>query len=140
MPSTYQSNATQYATAWEQQASTFFEVSISPSDVNNKLNNYVTAANLSSSLLYGGGCLNATGSSSASNSTSTNVGWAAGNQTVGSGSSNSTFYALSIKANQTAVEVQNSDLGFVLLYGDNVPQGIIQATVEAMQPYPRGMA
>lgn len=32
----------------------------------------------------------------------------------------------------------NSDLGFVLLYGNNVSASIIQATIEALQLYPRG--
>lgn len=36
-------------------------------------------------------------------------------------------------------QVLNSDLGFVLLYANNVSASIIQATVEAMQPYPRGL-
>ena len=36
-------------------------------------------------------------------------------------------------------QIQNSDLGFVLSYANDVPAGIIQATVEALQPYPRGL-
>lgn len=32
----------------------------------------------------------------------------------------------------------HSDLGFALLYGNNVSSSLIQATVEALQPYPRG--
>jgi hypothetical protein len=55
------------------------------------------------------------------------------------GSGNSTFYALSINRNGSLVEVLNSDLGFVLLYANNVSQGIIQATIQALQPYPRGL-
>lgn len=35
-------------------------------------------------------------------------------------------------------KVLHSDLGFVLQYGTNVSQGIMQAVVEALQPYPRG--
>lgn len=35
-------------------------------------------------------------------------------------------------------QVQNSDLGFVLSYGNNVSASIMQAVVEALQPYPRG--
>ena len=104
-------------------------MSISSTLANSSLTNYVTAANLSSSLLIGGGSLNA------SNQTH---GFSAQGQTIGGDSGNSTFYGLSITRNNTVVQVQNSDLGFVLLYGQNVSATIIQATIEAMQPYPRG--
>lgn len=35
-------------------------------------------------------------------------------------------------------QILNSDLGFALLYANNVSESILQATVEALQPYPRG--
>lgn len=133
LPSNY-SNASTYADVWEQNAYRFFEVSISPSAATSSLDNYVTAANLSSSLLYGAGSLN----NSQTVSLNGSQGWSASNQTIGSDSANSTFFGLSIDANGSIVEVQNSDLGFVLLYGNNVSETIMQAVVEALQPYPRG--
>jgi hypothetical protein len=35
-------------------------------------------------------------------------------------------------------QVLHSDIGFVLLYGNNLSESIMHATVEALQPYPRG--
>lgn len=34
----------------------------------------------------------------------------------------------------------SSDLGSVLLYGNNISATIIQATIEALQLYPRGLS
>jgi len=135
--SNYTENATQWAEVWETQASQFFEVTIDSTTASSRLSNYVTQANLTESLLYGAGALNDTQSSSG-NSTNSTSAWGAAEQIIG-GASNSTFYALSINRNGSLVEVLNSDLGFVLLYANNVSEGIIQATVEALQPYPRGL-
>jgi len=125
---------------WEQQAYTFFEVSISPSAAESSLERYVTQANLTSALLYGAGSLNmsqsASGNSSSGNSTS---GYGQTGQVFGGEGANSTLYGLSINANGSIVEVQHSDLGFLLLYGNNVSQSIMHAVVEALQPYPRGL-
>lgn len=101
------------------------------------MNNYITQANLTDSLLYGAGALNDT-QSRGGKGTDNASSWSAAEQTIG-GSGNSTFYALSINRNGSLVEVLNSDLGFVLLYGNNVSEGIVRATVEALQPYPRGL-
>ena len=101
-----------------------------------RLNNYIVEANLTDSLLYGAGALNDTQSSG--NGTNSTSGWSADDQIIG-GNGNSTFYALSIGRNGSLVEVLNSDLGFVLLYANNISQSIIQATIEALQPYPRGL-
>jgi len=99
---------------------------------------YCTRANLSQTLLYGAGPLN--DSQSGGNGTN-GTGWGANNQVVGGSSSgdHSTFYALSINPEGSLVEVMNSDLGFDLLYGNNVSASITQATIEALQPYPRGL-
>ncbi|ORX37140.1 hypothetical protein BD324DRAFT_650749 [Kockovaella imperatae] len=155
IPSNYSSNATTFAEVWETQASPLFEVSISPAAANASLLNYVQKANLSDALLYGTGSLNATASSNGSSGTNTSSssfnstagynassgGWDAVGQTIGKevDGVNSTFYGLSIDRNGSVVEVLHSDLGFVLLYGNNVSQSIMQATVEALQPYPRGL-
>jgi len=122
---------------WETQASQFFEVSIDSTTASSRLNNYITQANLTESLLSGAGALNDTQSSSGNGTNSTSA-WGVAEQTIG-GAGNSTFYALSINRNGSLVEVLNSDLGFVLLYANNVSEGIIQATIEALQPYPRGL-
>lgn len=37
-------------------------------------------------------------------------------------------------------QILNSDLGFTLQYGNNVPIEVLQATVNALQPYPQGAA
>jgi hypothetical protein len=137
LSSNYTENATLWAEVWETQASQFFEVPIDPTTASSRLTNYVAQANLTESLLYGAGSLNDTQSSSGSGTNSTSS-WCAAEQIIG-GVGNSTFYALSINRNGSLVEVLNSDLGFVLLYGNNVSEGIIQATVEALQPYPRGL-
>lgn len=137
LSSNYTENATQWAETWETQAPQFFEVNIDSNTTSSRLDNYVTQANLTESLLYGAGALNETQSSSG-NGTNSTSGWGAEDQVVG-GSGNSTFYALSISRNGSLVEVLNSDLGFVLLYANNVSERIIQATIEALQPYPRGL-
>lgn len=142
LSSNYTENATAWAQIWETEASRFFEVSINGTTANTRLDNYVAQANLSQALLFGAGALNDTRSmGTTANSTSSNSpeGWGASDQIIGGGESNSTFYALSINREGATVEVLNSDLGFVLLYGNNVSAGIIQATIEALQPYPRGL-
>jgi hypothetical protein len=137
LSSGYTENATQWAEVWETQASQFFEVAIDSTTASSRLNNYIAQASLTESLLYGAGALNDTQSSSGNGTNSTSA-WGVAEQTIG-GAGNSTFYALSINRNGSLVEVLNSDLGFVLLYANNVSEGIIQATIEALQPYPRGL-
>ena len=111
-------------------------MSIDTETTSSRLNNYIVEANLTDSLLYGAGALNDTQSSG--NGTNSTSGWSADDQIIG-GNGNSTFYALSIGRNGSLVEVLNSDLGFVLLYANNISESIIQATIEALQPYPRGL-
>lgn len=123
----YSAVADQYATAFEANAAECFAVNIAQDTAGQRLNSYVQAANLSESLLYGQGSLNGTNGTTVAMSNST------------SGSSgNMTLYALSLSANGTAVEVQHSDLGFTLLYNNNVSESVLRATVEALQPYPKG--
>jgi hypothetical protein len=85
---------------------------------------YVRAANLTSDLLYGAGSLNG----------STSPGW---NEDTAGGSE---LYALALSNSSVSpVAVQHSDLAFALLYSPSVPTSIIQATIHALQPYPRGL-
>jgi hypothetical protein len=117
------------AQAWEQNAPAFFEVQVNSSTSQSRLQNFASAANLSSSLLQ-----NATG----------------GNYT------NTTFYALSLMEDGTpvqvsisdslphlidtnaAVKVMNSDVCFNLLFGNNVSQSFLENTISVLQPYPKG--
>ena len=48
------------------------------------------------------------------------------------------FYGLSLKQDGTPVEVMNSDIGFNLMYGTNIPRAFLERVVDALQPYPRG--
>jgi hypothetical protein len=122
LPSNYSSTAEQYASAWESHAERCFAITIPRDVASQRLENYVQQANLSDSLLYGLGSLNTT----ASNSTDVARG------------GNFTFYALSLDANATKVEIMHTDLGFTLLYNNNVSSSILEATVDALKPYPRG--
>lgn len=130
LPSNYSQNATQQAQIWEQYAAPCFQFSISQQEAQSRLESYVPAANLSTSLLYGAGSLNSTSGNSSTNATS---------MTNGTMSANKTLYALSLDANGTAVEIQHSDLGFTLLYANNVSASVLQAVVDALQPYPKGL-
>ncbi|GHJ88125.1 hypothetical protein NliqN6_4527 [Naganishia liquefaciens] len=113
IPFNYSSAATPLIGTWETAAAPCFEVTISGQEAQSRLDNYVQQANLSQALLSGVEGFNAT--------------------------DNVTFYALSLDDDGSPVEVLNSDLGFTLLYGNNVPTGILQATVNALQPYPKGL-
>lgn len=50
-----------------------------------------------------------------------------------------TYYALSLLDDLRPVHIQHSDLSFLLLYGQNVRREAIKATIQALQPYPRGL-
>ena len=100
LPSNY-SSASSYADTWEQKAYPFFHVSISPPAAQASLENYVQKANLSSTLLQGAGSLN--GSQGGSN---TSAGWSAAGQIIGGDTGNSTYFALSIQANGSLVQVR----------------------------------
>lgn len=128
LPGNYTSEASSLASAWEQNAAPCFKVTLSAQEAESRLLNFIPAANLSTSLLYGAGSLNSTvTNSSLLNRTSTDT------------NGNTTFYALSLNLNGSAVEVLHSDLGFTLLYASNVSESILRATVKALQPYPRGL-
>lgn len=131
LPANYSSTAASYASTWEAQSYQFFEVPIDSSTAASRLQAYLQQAGLSSDTLQGGGVLNQTGSGGGFYDNST--------QTIGGNGNSSTFFALSLLDNNTAVEVLNSDLGFVLEYSSNVSSSIIQATIEALQPYPKGL-
>ncbi|KDQ56402.1 hypothetical protein JAAARDRAFT_195047 [Jaapia argillacea MUCL 33604] len=105
-------NISDVAAVWEREAPVLFEVTIDSSTAQARLQNFVKAANLSTSLL-------------------------SQNSTTSSG--NVSFYALSLMADGSPVEVLNSDLSFNLLYGTNVSQEFLQHVVDALQPYPRGL-
>lgn len=109
-----------------------FEVTITPEAAETSLAQYIERANLSPSLLYGAGSLNSTGTPSAA--------WNVPNQTIG-GDGTSTIYALSIEdANdRSTINVLNSDIGFSLAYDVVTSPTELRATVEALQPYPRGL-
>ncbi|KAI0366300.1 hypothetical protein BV20DRAFT_1124361 [Pilatotrama ljubarskyi] len=105
------------ARVWEAEAPKLFEVTVG-AEAEARLENFVHAANLSESLLEEG----------ASN--------ASGN---GGGAGNVSFYALSLKADGSPVEVLNSDMGFNLVYGANVSREFLRHVVDALKPYPRGL-
>lgn len=122
------------ADVWEEKGCALFNIPISSADANARLDAYIPAANLSAELLYGAGSLNNTQTVS----TNTSAGWNDPSQIVG-GANESTLIALSLQADFTPVDIQHSDLGFALLYSPTVPTAIIEAAIEALQPYPRGL-
>lgn len=173
-------DAARMAQRWEEKALKYFHVNIAHEKSQERLDNYVRAANLSDSLLYGAGSLNGSQTADGYNA----PGWAIGvpNKTAdanerrdgdgghgddgndedegahgdegdgedggeGGGrpsssyppSERDTYYALSLLENLRPVHVQHSDLSFLLLYGSNVAREAVHATVQALQPYPRGL-
>ncbi len=99
------------ASVWEAQAPALFEVTVDGAEAEARLRHFVQAANLSSVLLEGNSSLSA---------------------------GDVSFYALSLRADGTPVEVLNSDMSFNLVYGANVSRAFLQHVVDALQPYPRG--
>ncbi|KAI0833704.1 hypothetical protein BC628DRAFT_1426807 [Trametes gibbosa] len=99
------------ARVWEEQAPALFEVRVGRAEAEARLRGFVQAANLSESLLR---------------------------KDAGTGV-DVRFYALSLKEDGRPVEVLNSDLGFNLAYGANVSREFMERTVDALQPYPRGL-
>lgn len=79
-----------------------------------------------------------TGTSSSS-STSTASAASATASSTSSSSNNVTLYGLSLLENGTVVPVQNSDLSFNLLFNRNISRSVIEAVIQALQPYPRGL-
>lgn len=86
------------AAAWESAAPALFEVVLDPTIAESRLNNFVTAANLSQALLSNSSGTN----SSSSNTTGTGNSTTTGNSTS---TGNVTFYALSLNADGSAVQV-----------------------------------
>lgn len=125
--SNYSYTAGNLSANWDASACDHFKVDITQDDARSRLDNYVTKANLSSSLLNGSGSL----------SGPADAGWNDTAQLIG-GSANSTFYAISLYGNFTPVEVLHSDLSFVLYYTDP-SEDLIRATVQSLQAYPRGL-
>jgi len=121
IPANYSSMAGEYAAVWENNSALLFEVNVTAGNATSRLQNFVSQANLSSSLLSGSGSLqNFSGSTVPAN---------------GSAS----FYALSLFEDGRPVEVMNSDIGWNLFYGSNVNENFLANVVRALQPYPRGL-
>ncbi len=116
--------AERWADTWETEACALFALPISSTEAEFRVHTYVKAANLTSDLLYGAGSLNG----------STSPGW--NEDTVGG----SELYALALSNSSVSpLTVQHSDLAFALLYSPSVPTSLIQATIQALQPHPRGL-
>lgn len=81
----------------------------------------------------------AVASTSTSSSTSTGTASAATATASSSSGNNVTLYGLSLLENGTVVPVQNSDLSFNLLFNRNISRSVIEAVIQALQPYPRGL-
>lgn len=132
--STEYANARAAADVWEEHGCAHFAVPVTPADADTRLAHYITAANLSSDLLYGAGSLN----DSQTVSVSASYGWNDASQVLG-GDGASSLFALSLMSDFEPVPVQHSDLCFALLYSPTVAASLIQAAIEALQPYPRGL-
>ena len=97
------------AEMWETHAPGLFEVEVEGSVAEERLERFVKAANLSEGLLSNG-----------------------------TNGKRVKLYGLSLMEDGTPVEVLNSDLGFNVVYGENVGREFLQHVVDALQPYPRG--
>lgn len=133
LPASYEQNATAYAAVWETQAPPLFAVSIPVDQAQQRLQQYVQAANLSTALLTNPP-INATNPLNSTMSSNTTM---SSNST--SSAQNVTFQALSLNENGTTVEVMNTDPSFALYYGTNVSESLIQEVVQLLQPYPQGL-
>lgn len=103
-------------------------------EVHTKIDAYVKLAHLSDSLLDGAGSLKDTQSAPMGDDN----GWNEATQTIGRNGP-SIIYALSLMEDYTPVSILHSDLSFVLVNSRSIPTSLIQATIEALQPYPRGL-
>ncbi|SPO19869.1 uncharacterized protein UTRI_10007 [Ustilago trichophora] len=148
--------AERYAQVWEQEAPKFFRYEVGAPEVQQRLEGYVQRANLSDSLLYGEGSLNASSSRTSSNSTGMERRWGSvtfsrdadlsvltsrqeSNNNTDIQSTNTSSYGLSLLEDGTVVPVLNSDLSFNLLYSRKPSRSLIEAVITALQPYPRGL-
>lgn len=109
---------------------TFQAISLNDGECEALLKDYVDAAGLSPSLLYGAGSLNATATPGA--------GWNDPDQIVTHGHTKG-FYSLVSEHDGTHAHIMHSDIAFPLLYSAHVPAELIRGTVRALQPYPRGL-
>ena len=116
-----ETDARRYAQIWETEAPRFFQVDIPTDEVQQRLDGYVERANLTDALLYGRGSLNDTSATEVTTS------------------SNVSVYGLSLLEDGTPVPVQNSDLGFNLLYNRNISRALVEHVITALSPYPRGL-
>ncbi|KAG8695829.1 hypothetical protein FRC08_007540 [Ceratobasidium sp. 394] len=119
-----ETTAREWGNVWEREAPKFFKTIIGPQDAESRLVDYVQRTNLSTSLLYGNGSLNCT--SSPPNATTATP-------------KNTTIYGLSLLENGTSAPIMNSDLGFNLLYNRNISRDLISTTINALDPFPRGL-
>ena len=97
------------ASVWEAKAPALFDVHVKSADAARYLQDFVQAVNLSEALLH-----------------------------TTPHHPSITFFALSLKQDGSPVEVMNSDLGFNLVYCENVSGDLLQHVVDALQPYPAG--
>ncbi|KAK0524727.1 hypothetical protein OC835_005840 [Tilletia horrida] len=114
------------AQLWEAQAPSFFLVSVNETDASARLNDFINQTQLDQSLLYGKGSLNGTAGDAISPST-----------TPGQ---NRTFFALSLKDDGTPVETIHSDLGFALVFQQNISRTTMEAATDLLAPFPAGLA
>ena len=149
--------AERYAQVWEAEAPKFFRYEVGADQVQQRLEGYVQRANLSDSLLYGEGSLNASSSTSNTSSSGSNGmerRWGGvtfsreadfslltsrqepANNTQ---STNTSLYGLSLMEDGSVVPVLNSDLSFNLLYSRKPSRELVEAVITALQPYPRGL-
>ena len=111
--SSYAATAARYAQVWETQSLRFFDVNLTTSSATSRLENFAQQTNLTNAL------------ASVNNTNST--------------ASNLSFYAVSLDSDGTPVQVMNSDIGFNLLYGNNVSVATLEHAINVLQPYPRGL-
>ncbi len=137
-----EADARRYAHVWEEQALRFFQVRIPAQEASDLLSDYVPAANLSRSLLYGLGSLNGTDAKGVdapgSRRRCATTCASPTDSAPGSGTSK-IIYGLSLREDGSAVAVQHSDLGFGLAFRRNITVDYIERVIEVLQPYPRGL-
>jgi hypothetical protein len=119
--------ASTYASVWESKAEAFFKMTVDSKTSQQRLLNFVQAANLTEGLLYGEGSLNST-------STTTRKYPA----TPKKQKSDTTFYSIS-RNSHSQIPILNSDLGFALLLRTQISPDLLRGVVTALQPYPRGL-
>ncbi|TFK74714.1 hypothetical protein BDN72DRAFT_854008 [Pluteus cervinus] len=99
------------AAVWEEKSISFFEVNVDRLTAERRLATFVEATGLSEQILRQSPTVH----------------------------DRASFYALSLMPNGSPVQVLHSDLGFNLLYGNNVQKTFLQHAIDALTPYPRGL-